>query len=120
MHHSQFDVLEAIRIYLMVHTLTHEYYSKDGNLTHSYKVLKSLALIIYLEQMTSDLLMTTNLEIHLELEIETQVGLLEEMIRFFQLSSLVALNFCMGKSLNSLLAQNHQHTCRTQGKFVLF
>ena len=51
MHHSQFGVLEAIRIYYNADTLTHQYYSTARTLTHQYKAVKLLALIIYLELM---------------------------------------------------------------------
>ena len=58
----------------------------------------------------SDLLMMKNLVIHLELEIETQLGLLEKLIWILQLAPLMALNCWMEKSLGSLLKQNHQYT----------
>ena len=69
--------------------------------------------------MYSDLLMVTNLELHLDLEIETQLGFLDEMIWVLQLAPLMALDCWMGKSLGDLLAQNQQCTCCTWSKAVL-
>ena len=70
--------------------------------------------------MYSDLLMVTNLELHLDLEIETQLGFLDEMIWVLQLAPLMALDCWMGKSLVGLLSQHHQCTCCTCSKDVLY
>ena len=66
-----------------------------------------------------DRLMVINLEPHLELEIERQLGLLDEMIWVLQLAPLMALDCCMEKSLGGLMAQNKQCTCCTWSKGVL-
>ena len=63
--------------------------------------------------------MMNNLEPHLELEIETQVSLLEEMIWIIQLDPLMTLYCLMGKRLGGLLDQNNQHTCCTCRNYVL-
>ena len=119
MHHSQFDFIEAFSIYPTESTLNHQYYSTTSTLTHQYKVVKCLALIIYLEQMYSGLIMMNPLELHLELDIETQLVLLEEIIWVLQLAPLMDLDCWMGNRLGGVLAQNHQRTCCTWSKAVL-
>ena len=56
--------------------------------------------------MYSDLLMMNRLVLDLEPEIETQLGLLEEIIWVLQLAPLMTLYCCMRKSLGGLFAQN--------------
>ena len=53
-----------------------------------------------------DVLMMTYLKIHLELKIETQLGLLEEMKLVPQLAPFMVMDFWMGNSLDGLFAQN--------------
>ena len=71
---------------------------------HHYQVVKCLALITYLELMMasySDLL-------HLEMQIETQLGLVKELVYVLHM----ALDCWMGYSLGGLLVfQTDQHTC---------
>ena len=55
-----------------------------------------------------DIMMMNNLYPHLEMEIETQLGLLDEMIWILQMAPLMALYCWMGKSFGGLLAQNYQ------------
>ena len=122
MHHIQFDFLEAIHIYSTSVNQTNQYYSTSRTLTYQYNVVKLLPLIKNLELMMatdSDLLMVVYLEIHFELEIETQLGLLEEMIWDIQLAPLMVLYCWMGKSLGGLLSQNRQRICRTGSHAVL-
>ena len=64
----------------------------------------------------SVLLVVAYLEIHLEMEIETQLGLLEETILDLQLSPLITLYCWMGKRSGGMLEQKHQNTCRTLSK----
>ena len=109
MHHSQYNILEAIRIYSPASTITHQQYSTSSTLTHEYKFVKCLALIITSElimETYSDLLTVTYLEINLEMEIETQVNLLEEMIWVIQLAPLTGLYYWKVIIMGVLLLQN--------------